>query len=250
MPTDLQDKSLDRQIVTSPNAPRHVAIIMDGNGRWAQERGQPRTEGHERGAAATRRVVAEARRLGIEALTLYSFSFENWRRPEAEVQFLMELFSVQLGKELPDLIENNVRLVHIGRREGLSPRVLADLDDAVARTADNTGLTLALAWNYGGRGEITDAVRAIAEQVAAGRLRPDQITEQTVASHLYTAELPDPDLLIRTGGQMRLSNFLLWQVSYAELWVTPTLWPDFAEEEFRTALTDFASRQRKFGAVQ
>jgi undecaprenyl diphosphate synthase len=229
--------------------PRHVAIIMDGNGRWAQDRGKPRTAGHEHGALATRRIVAEGRRLGIEVMTLYSFSVENWRRPETEVGFLMELFSRQLAAELPDLIANGIRLVHVGRRQGLPQRVLDDLDDAVARSAGQTGMTLALAWNYSGRSEIADAAKSIARDAAAGRLNPDDIDESTVAAHLYTAGLPDPDLLIRTAGEMRLSNFLLWQISYAELWITSTLWPDFSEEEFRHALADYASRQRKFGGV-
>jgi undecaprenyl diphosphate synthase len=222
---------------------------MDGNGRWAQERGRPRTDGHEQGAAATRRIVADARRLGIEVLTLYSFSMENWARPKHEVAFLMELFSRQLQRELPDLIANGIRLVHIGRRDGLPPRVLEDLDDAVSRTASNSGMTLALAWNYGGRSELTDAVRAIARKVAAGTLDPQQVTDETISEHLYTAGLPDPDLLIRTGGQMRLSNFLLWQISYAELWVTSTFWPQFTEAAFRAALADYASRHRRFGGV-
>ena len=234
----------------SPNLPRHVAIIMDGNGRWAVERGLERTEGHVRGSEATRRIVAEGRRMGVGVMTLYSFSVENWKRPEGEVGFLMELFCHKLAEEVPSLIENGVRLRHVGRREGLPPRVLEELDRAVEKTAGNEGMTLALAWNYGARSEIVDAVRAIAEKVKRGVLPAGLISEETIASHLYTAGLPDPDLVIRTGGEMRLSNFLLWQASYAELWVTPTLWPDFTEEEFRKALEEYASRKRRFGGVK
>ena len=229
--------------------PRHVAIIMDGNGRWAMERGEDRSVGHHHGSAVAARIVAEGRRFGIEVMTLYSFSVENWKRPQEEVVFLMELFCTRLAEELPKLMENGIRLLHIGSREGLPARVLDDLDHGIEQTAGNESMTLALAWNYGSRNEITQATRRIVEKVALGEIEKDSITEQTISDHLYTTGLPDPDLLIRTGGEMRLSNFLLWQVSYSEMWVTPTLWPDFTEEELLKALEDYAARKRKFGSV-
>ncbi len=235
--------------VTAPPLPRHIAIIMDGNGRWAQQRNQPRFFGHDRGAHVTREIVSACARVGISALTIYSFSLENWKRPPAEVEFLMELCCQRLEAELPLLMENNVRLIHIGRRAELPAGLLKKLDETVAITSANTGMTLALAWNYSSRREIADAVQAIAADVAAGNLRPEDIDEQAISSHLYTAGLPDPDLLIRTGGDFRVSNFLLWQISYAELWVTPTLWPDFTAEHLNEALRDYAQRQRRFGGV-
>lgn len=229
--------------------PRHVAIIMDGNGRWAQSRNWPRVFGHREGAKAVRAVVTECARLELEVLTLYSFSMENWKRPAAEIEFLMNLYVEYLIGERGEMMENNVRFMQVGRREGLPGRVLEELDATVEATAANTGLTLALALNYGSRTEITDAVRAIARKVQAGELKPEDIGEQTVAEHLYTAGLPDPDLLIRTAGEMRVSNYLLWQISYAEIYVAEVCWPDFGVEELRKALRDFAGRQRKYGAV-
>jgi len=235
--------------LTRERLPRHVAIIMDGNGRWAKSLDKPRMFGHERGAMTTQRIVAEAARLGIECMTLYSFSMENWKRPAEEVDFLMELCRRRLEAELPMMMDNNVRFVHVGKREGLSQAVLDDLDKTIEATANNTGLTLALAWNYGARAEITRAMRNIAERVAAGQMTPGQINDQTISEHLFTAGLPDPDLLIRTAGEMRISNFLLWQISYAELWVTDTLWPAFDESAFHEALRDYAGRHRRFGGV-
>ncbi len=229
--------------------PRHVAIIMDGNGRWAVRQGLSRTDGHRHGAEAVRAVVTEAAKLGIDVLTLYSFSTENWTRSPDEVGFLMNLYAEYLVRERDTLMRNNVRFVQIGRRDGLPAKVLAELDQVTATTAANTGLTLVLALNYGSRGEITDAVRAIAAEVKAGRLAPEAINEQTIAHHLYTAELPDPDLLIRTAGEMRLSNYLLWQISYAELYVADVCWPEFDVPQFHAALRSYACRQRKFGRV-
>lgn len=229
--------------------PRSVAIIMDGNGRWAQARGQGRSRGHAAGAEAVRPIVSHCAARGIEALTLYSFSTENWTRSHEEIDFLMELYVQYLISEKALFEENNVRLVQIGRREGLPARVLDELDRATEATRKNTGLTLALAINYGSRAEITDAVRAIAEQVRAGTLDPASITEATLANHLYTAGLPDPDLLIRTAGEMRLSNYLLWQISYAELYVADVCWPDFTPGELDKALASFRGRTRKFGAA-
>lgn len=229
--------------------PRHIAIIMDGNGRWAQRRGKPRIFGHQEGAKAVRAIVTETARLGIPYLTLYSFSIDNWKRPAEEVDALMDLYVQYLQSERRTMIENNVRFFQIGRRQGLAPRVLEELDKTVELTRHNTGLTLILAINYGARAEITDAVRAIAEKVQRGELNPQNITEETISQHLYTAAWPDPDLLIRTAGEMRLSNYLLWQISYAELYVSPVCWPDFTVEHFREALRDYARRQRRFGAV-
>jgi undecaprenyl diphosphate synthase len=229
--------------------PKHVAIIMDGNGRWAQRRGLPRAQGHRAGARAVQTIVAEAASLGIEALTLYSFSSENWKRPADEVSALMELCCEYLALEGERMIKNGVRFRRIGRREGLPQDVLDALDFAEATTADGTGLTLCLAVNYGSRTEITEAVQAIASKVARRELEPADITEATVASHLYTAGLRDPDLLIRTAGERRVSNYLLWQISYAEIHVSPALWPDFDATAFHEALRDYASRERRFGDV-
>jgi len=230
--------------------PRHVAIIMDGNGRWAQAQGKGRTFGHRTGGERIRPLVTECATLGIGVLTLYSFSTENWTRAQEEIDFLMSLYIEYLIAERDELNNNNIRFVQIGRRAGLPEEVLKELDQTVDLTKDNTGLTLALALNYGSRMEITDAVRDIAEQVKTGTLDPDAISEDTIANHLYTAGLPDPDLLIRTAGEMRLSNYLLWQISYAELYVTDVCWPDFDLPQLHTALQAFASRKRKFGGVR
>jgi len=229
--------------------PRHIAIIMDGNGRWAQERGKRRVFGHEHGARTVRQIVTECARLKLDALTLYSFSTENWSRPEDEVSFLMDLYVEYLIAERETMIENDVRFVQIGRREGLPAPVLEQLDETTRITANNTGLTLALAINYGSRAEITDAVRAIADKVQRRELNPADIDEHTVANHLYTAKLPDPDLLIRTAGEMRVSNYLLWQISYAEFYVADVCWPAFDVDQLHIAMREFARRQRKFGGV-
>jgi undecaprenyl diphosphate synthase len=232
--------------------PRHIAIIMDGNGRWARERDLPRIAGHRAGARGVRDVVTECARLGIKALTLYSFSLENWKRPQDEITGLMSLYLEYLGKERQELLDNNIRFMQLGRRQGLPTSVLAAVDDTIAATAHCTGLTLALALNYGSRAEITDAVRAIARRVQRGELTPEQIDENTISDHLYTAgppALPDPDLLIRTAGEMRVSNYLLWQISYAEIHVTPRYWPDFGVDDLHAAIRDYAARNRRFGAV-
>jgi len=229
--------------------PRHVAIIMDGNGRWANQRGRPRIAGHAAGATNVRDIVTHCARLELAALTLYSFSTENWKRPKTEVDSLMELYVEYLVKERQTVMENNVRLIQIGRRDGLPEPVLRELDITQQVSRDNTGLRLCLAINYGSRLEIVDAVREIARRVRAGKLQPDQITEATLDAHLYTAGIPDPDLLIRTAGEMRISNFLLWQISYAELYVSDVLWPDFHKEHLDEAIRNFAARQRRFGAV-
>jgi undecaprenyl diphosphate synthase len=230
--------------------PRHIAIIMDGNGRWAQQRGKDRTYGHRFGAETVRTVVTECGKLGVEALTLYSFSTENWRRSADEVDTLMQLYVEYLVKERDELHRNNVRFIQIGQRDGLPDEVLEQLDQTVASTAENTGLTLCLALNYGSRSEIAEAARRIAQKVQTGEMQPEQITPDTLAAHLYTAGLPDPDLLIRTAGERRLSNYLLWQISYAEFYVDEVCWPDFDQAHFHEAIRDFARRKRKFGGVK
>jgi undecaprenyl diphosphate synthase len=230
--------------------PRHVAMIMDGNGRWARERGLERIEGHVRGAETVRRVVEECCRLGIGQLTLYSFSSENWKRPQREVDFLMSLLKQYLVAERPEIMKQNIRFRVIGRRAELAPEVVAEIEETERQSAANTGTTLALAVNYGSRAEIVDAVRSIAERAKCGELSPADIDEATISGSLYTAGMPDPDLLIRTAGEMRVSNYLLWQISYAELWVTPVCWPDFSNDVFHTALRDYAGRERRFGGLK
>jgi len=229
--------------------PRHIAIIMDGNGRWALERHLPRIAGHRAGARSVREIVMECGRLGMKALTLYSFSMENWKRPANEVDALMSLYLEYLAKERQELIDNNVRFVQLGRREGLPAKVLDEMDQTILATRRCTGLTLALALNYGSRSEITDAVRAIALKVKDGRLRVEDIAEETISEHLYTAGLPDPDLLIRTAGELRVSNYLLWQISYAEIHVSDSYWPEFRVADLHAAIRDYAGRNRRFGAV-
>ncbi len=229
--------------------PRHVAIIMDGNGRWAQSRGKLRIVGHRRGIQSVRAVVEEGCRLGLDQITLYCLSVENWKRPPRELMFLLKLLRHFLVVEREELMEQKVKLTMIGRREGLPPDVLRELDRTAEATAENDGMTLCLAINYGGRTEIADAVRRVAEDVKAGRLAPESVDESTVASYLYTAGMPDPDLLIRTAGELRVSNFLLWQISYAELYVTDVLWPDFRADDLLEGCRAFAGRQRKFGGL-
>ena len=229
--------------------PRSVAIIMDGNGRWARSRGLERIKGHERGIAAVRETVEECARLGVAALTLYAFSEENWNRPKLEISMLMRLLQRFLVEERPTLVKNDVRLVHVGRRERLSDTVLERLDETVEMTAAHGGMTLALAISYGGRAELVDAARRLAREVRDGRLALDAIDETCFERFLYRPELPDPDLLIRTAGEMRVSNFLLWQISYAEIHVEDVCWPDFRKEHLHSAFRDFGRRVRKFGAV-
>jgi undecaprenyl diphosphate synthase len=229
--------------------PRHIAVIMDGNGRWAQQRGLPRIEGHRRGVASVRRITEHCVRRGIEQLTLYCLSSENWRRPEAELRFLMHLLEQYMVEERGLLMRQGIRLSMIGRREGLPPETLEALDRTVALCSANSGMRLCLAINYGSRAEIADAARALARDAAAGRLDPNEIDEAALASRLDTAGMPDPDLLVRTAGEMRISNFLLWQISYAELWITPTAWPEFEEHHLDEAIAAFAGRDRRFGGL-
>ncbi len=229
--------------------PRHVAIIMDGNGRWARRQGLPRVEGHRRGAASVRRITEEAARLGLEQLTLYCLSSENWKRPADELECLMFLLEQYLIEERSMLMDWNIRLAMIGRREGISPSALRELDKTIRLSAANTGMRLCLAINYGARGEIVEAVRRIAEEARAGSVSPDQIDDATLSEHLFTAGMPDPDLLIRTGGDFRVSNFLLWQISYAEIYVTDRCWPDFREADLQEALRDYVARDRRYGGL-
>jgi undecaprenyl diphosphate synthase len=227
--------------------PRHIAVIMDGNGRWAQKRHLPRVAGHRAGTQSARMIIETSARLHIEALTLYAFSVENWRRPKTEIEFLMQLLRDYLRKEMPLLQKNNIRMRFLGRADELPDAVQKDTRDAMDATAKNTGLVLSIALNYGGRAEIVDAMNSIlAERNGHGS---DPITEEKLARHLYTADLPDPDLLIRTSGEMRVSNFLLWQIAYAEIFVTDTLWPDFNRARFLEALLDFQKRERRYGAI-
>lgn len=250
--TRLDSDTLERLAaagLTPDRLPKHVAVIMDGNGRWARQRGLPRVEGHRRGVQSVRATIEECCALGVGQLTLYCLSVENWKRPQAEIDFLMALLEQYLIEERAEIMEQNIRFTTIGRREGLPDNVLREIDENVRVSADNTGMVLCLAINYGGRTELADAARAIAEQVKAGKLHPDAIDEGTVADALYTAGMVDPDLLIRTAGEMRVSNFLLWQISYAELWVTEKCWPDFDKPTLHDALREFAARERKFGGL-
>jgi undecaprenyl diphosphate synthase len=234
--------------------PRHIAIIMDGNGRWAVRRNLERVRGHQQGAKTVRTIVTECANLrknfgGPDYLTLYSFSLENWKRPANEVSFLMQMYIEYLRSERATMMEHNIRFRQIGRLDHLPEPVLEEVAITLDQTKDNDGLTLVLALNYGSRAEIVDGVRAIAEAVRAGRLDPRDIDEETISNHLYTAGMPDPDLLIRTAGEMRVSNYLLWQISYAELFVSPVLWPDFGVSDLHEAMRAFAARNRRFGAL-
>ncbi len=232
---------------SGPPAPRHVAIIMDGNGRWARARNLPRPEGHRQGAAATRRVVEHCARRGVRVLTLFAFSSENWRRPPTEVRSLMELFLVTLRRESRRLAENGIRVCFIGDRSAFQPRLREEIEAAERLTAECVRMQLNIAANYGGRWDITQAARRLCGAVRAGELDPAQVDEAALAERLATQGVPDPDLFIRTGGEHRISNFLLWQLAYTELYFTDTLWPDFEAEDLEAAFADYASRQRRFG---
>jgi undecaprenyl diphosphate synthase len=231
------------------HVPHHVAIIMDGNGRWAKSRGLPRIEGHRRGAESARVIIRTAGELGIKYLTLYAFSAENWNRPKDEVDALMKYLIHYLKSETPELNKNNVHLEVIGQIYRLPENVQEHLKKSIAALSKNNGLTLVMALSYGSRIEIVDAVRRISEEVKRGKLDPADITEKIISDHLWTRNIPDPDLLIRTSGEMRVSNFLLWQISYAELVITPTLWPDFRKPQFFAALEEYAQRHRRFGGI-
>jgi undecaprenyl diphosphate synthase len=242
---ELRSLDLDRR-----RLPQHVAVIMDGNGRWAQSRHLPRIEGHRRGVKSVRLIVEESSRLGLGQLTLYCFSSENWKRPQRELDMLMQLLEQYVIEERSEIMRQGLRFTTIGRRDGLGKNVLREVDKTIAQSRDNDGMTLCLALNYGGRVEIVDAVRNLARQVHLGELDPEQIDEVAIAGQLYTAGMPDPDLVIRTAGELRVSNFLLWQISYAELWVTDKCWPDFRPADLHQALRDFAARDRRFGGLK
>jgi undecaprenyl diphosphate synthase len=229
--------------------PRHVAIIMDGNGRWARERGLPRTEGHRAGAETVRRVTEACTEVGVEFLTLYAFSAENWKRPAREVAALMKLLEQFLRRKTPEMMEQNIRLQAIGRLNDLPKSCQDQLHRSIEATAQNSGLTLILALSYGGREEILDGVKSLLESIERGHLDKGMIDTEVFSKHLYTRYYPDPDLLIRTSGELRLSNFLLWQLSYTELWITHILWPDFGREHFLEAVRDYGQRQRRFGGL-
>ena len=235
--------------VPADKLPRHIAVIMDGNGRWARERGLPRIEGHRRGSESVRACTAACIEAGVPYLTLYAFSKENWQRPADEVGALMLLLDRFLAERTAEIMERNIRLLAIGHLADLPGKARKRLEDTILKSANNTALTLTLALSYGARTEIVDATRAIAREVKAGKLDPETINEDTIASHLYTAGVPDPDLLVRTSGEMRISNFLLWQISYAEIVVTPKLWPDFTKEDLFAAMQEYARRNRRYGAI-
>jgi len=230
--------------------PAHIAIIMDGNGRWARRRSMPRVAGHRAGVEPVRVAVDTCARLGLQALTLYAFSTENWKRPRAEVDMLWRLLRVYLRKELPEIIGNNIQFTCMGRIDALPRQVRDELESAVESTSSNTGMRLNVAINYSGRAELVDAMRAIIDEARLeGSLRYLRIDEETIAAHLYTAGLPDPDLLIRTSGEMRISNFLLWQIAYSEIYITETLWPDFGRTDLLEAIADYQKRDRRFGGL-
>ncbi len=229
--------------------PRHIAVIMDGNGRWAQQRGLPRIEGHRRGVTAVREIVEECSRLGLEQLTLYCFSSENWKRPPNELSFLMRLLKKFVVDERRRIKDQGLQFRVIGHIEELHPEIQDEITTTIQESSDNDGMTLCLALNYGARSEITDAMQQIAAKVKEGTLEPKEISDGIVAEHLMTAGMLDPDLVIRTANEMRISNFLLWQISYSELWITETFWPDFRNEHLHEALHEFARRDRRFGGL-
>ena len=233
--------------MTEGSEPAHIAIIMDGNGRWARRRFAPRTEGHKAGVRATQAIIETCARRGITALTLFAFSSENWRRPESEVRILIELFLRTLREEIGRLHENGIRVRFIGNRAGLGRSLQTEIGRAEEKTAGNANLTVNIAANYGGRHDIAEAARRVAEEVAAGRMRPDEVDAQSLGAYISLSDLPEPDLFIRTGGERRISNYLLWHLAYTELWFTDTLWPDFDSAALDEAISDYQGRQRRFG---
>lgn len=235
--------------MSANNLPRHIAIIMDGNGRWARNLGMTRIRGHIRGVNSVRDITTECAGKHLEQLTLYAFSKENWSRPRYEIGLLMRLLKRYLIKERPTIKDNNIRFTVIGQIEGLPEDVRKEIAINMEESKSNTGMILCLALNYGGRAEIVDAAKAIASDVAKGKMSLDEIDEDTFKHHMYTADMRDPDLLIRTGGDMRISNFLLWEISYAELWVTPVYWPDFKKEHLEEAIREYGSRERRYGGL-
>ncbi|MCM8794715.1 MAG: isoprenyl transferase [Candidatus Omnitrophica bacterium] len=248
MTTESIEKIIQAHRLDLENLPRHVAVIMDGNGRWARKRGLPRVMGHRAGIKSVRAVVEAARQVGVQVLTLYAFSVENWKRSEREVNTLMRLLDEYLHRELPNLMENEIRLNVLGDIQGLPPKVREHLEEVMEKTGRNRRLLLNLALNYGARSEILQAAKKFARDVQAGKKDPAGLDEELFKTYLYTDGQPDPDLLIRTSGEHRISNFLLWQISYAELYWTPALWPDFGKKEFIEALVEYQRRERRFGA--
>jgi undecaprenyl diphosphate synthase len=240
----------DKFDLNASNLPSHIAIIMDGNGRWAKKRLMNRIKGHEKGADAVRMVVRTAREIGIRFLTLFAFSTENWQRPKTEVMALMELLKRFLRSETEEMMENGIQLNSIGQIERLPEDVLSVLTETMDKTKYNTGMTLNLALSYGGRAELVRMAQKLAKDALSGGIEPESITSETIADNLYTSGMRDPDLLIRTGGEMRVSNFLLWQIAYAEIIVSETLWPDFSREEFIQCIIDYQGRERRFGKVK
>ena len=244
-----EDREIRERLKRRGKLPRHVAIIMDGNGRWAKQRGLPRVAGHREGVKAVRDVVEGCGELGIDVLTLYTFSTENWRRPKEEVSALMRLLLRTLQRELDDLIRNNVRLMAVGNLEHLPDEARKGILNGIEATRENSGLILNLALNYGGREEIVAAVKRIAEKINKKALTPEDIDSDTIGRHLYTSNLPDPDLMIRTSGELRISNFLLWQLAYTEIYITDVLWPDFRRKDLFEAIDNYQKRERRFGKV-
>lgn len=243
-------EDLKEKILKKGNLPRHIAIIMDGNGRWARKRGLPRIAGHRAGVKTVRRIVEAAGELKLSFLTLFTFSTDNWQRPREEVSAIMNLLYETTKRELTELEKNNVRLISTGNIDEFSSKRREILKKAIERTKDNTGLVLNLALNYSGRSEILNAVKRILEDVSSGIIKPEEVDEKLFSSYLYTKDLPDPDLLIRTSGEMRISNFMLWQTSYTELYVTDVLWPDFSVNDFYQAIWAYQNRQRRFGKIE
>ena len=243
-------KTVRRLGIKPKHMPRHLAIIMDGNGRWAEKKGLPRVEGHRQGGKAVERIAQCCVEFGIESLILYSFSIENWKRPKAEVDFLMHLYTQYLVGIRSMLSKNNVKLIHLGRLAGLPPSVQTELIESIEMTIGNTGMTLALALNYGGRTEIVDAAKKIAQEYKKGKLRLKDIDERCISRHLYAPNFAEPDLLIRTANEKRISNFLLWQISYSEFYVTKTFWPDFTKTSLEKAILAYAQRNRRFGNIK
>ena len=237
------------EMVNTDNIPKHIAIILDGNGRWAEHQNLPRTKGHIEGVKRVEEILDEAQRIGVKILTLFTFSTENWRRPEQEIQLIMKILTEVLQRKLEKLKRDKIKFQTIGRTERIPPDVLKIVEQCVHETKDNTGLIVNLAFNYGSRLEIIDAVKIIASQIKGNKIDINDINEEMLSRFLYTKDLPDPDLLIRTSGEKRISNFLLWQLSYSELYFTNVLWPDFTKEEFLKAIEDFQSRERRFGDV-
>ncbi|MBM7564646.1 undecaprenyl diphosphate synthase [Paenibacillus sacheonensis] len=236
-------------MLETDNIPQHIAIIMDGNGRWAKSRGLPRMAGHHSGMKAVKRITMAADKLGVKYLTLYAFSTENWKRPKAEVEFLMKLPQEFLTMEIKDLMEKNVQIRMMGYKEDLPSHTLRAVEEAVVRTSGNDGLVLTFALNYGSRKEMIEAVKCIGQDVRSGKLAPEEIDVSHLESHLLSADLPDPDLLIRTSGELRLSNFMLWQLAYSEMWFTDVYWPEFSDEHFYEAVREYQRRARRYGGL-